>query len=99
MVIVIGRARARPETLQTAITLSREHCARSREEGGCLSHQVSQDCDDPNRLTFVEHWADIGALKSHFALKQSQDFVAALTKTLAEAPEMKIYTADLLSLS
>lgn len=99
MIIVIGRVCVRPEALQTAITLSREHCARSRAEGGCLSHHVSQDCDDPYRLTFVEHWADIGALKTHFALKQSQDFVAALTKTLAKAPEMKIYAADVLSLS
>ena len=37
-------------------------CTARALEPGCLLHSVHHDVEDPNRLVFVEHWADHDAL-------------------------------------
>jgi quinol monooxygenase YgiN len=55
---------------------------------------VHADCEDPARLVFVERWADMDALRAHFALPESQAFVREI-RALSPAPaEMKIYMAE-----
>ncbi len=94
MIIVTGSVRTRPETEAKLVALCREHCARSRAEDGCLSHNVHADCDDPARLVFVEYWRDMEALKAHFALKESRDFVKAARRLSAGGAPMQIFEAE-----
>ena len=94
MIIVIGHIVVRPDGLEAVVTLARDHCARSRAEGGCLFHRVSQDCERATHLTFVEHWTDMDALNAHFDLQASQDFVSNLGPHLSEPPEMRLYEAS-----
>ena len=93
MIIVIGKITVNPARKDKALALCLEHVQRSRAEPGCLDHRVSIDCEDEAKMTFVEHWQDMAALKTHFAVKASQDFVKDLTACLTEPPEMKIYEA------
>jgi quinol monooxygenase YgiN len=91
MIIVTGSVKARPDALLEALRLSLEHVHRSRLEPGCLFHSVHQDVEDPNRLVFLEHWADRDALKAHFGVQESRSFAKALNGLAVEPPSMQTY--------
>jgi quinol monooxygenase YgiN len=93
VIIVTGTVLARADTFEEILRISTEHVVRSRAEPGCISHAVFRDTEDPLRLQFVERWADMGALKAHFAVPASGVFVAALGTLADEPPEMKLYDA------
>ncbi|GJM37709.1 MAG: hypothetical protein DHS20C19_10760 [Acidimicrobiales bacterium] len=94
MILVIGDVTLSPGSLDEALALSREHVARSRAEPGCISHDVHVHADDPNRIVFVERWADQAALDTHFGVDASRDFARALTSLAAQAPRMDVYETD-----
>ena len=93
MIIVTGSLRTRPETETRLLQICREHCARSRQEDGCIAHNVHADCDDPARLVFVEYWRDMDALKAHFALEESRTFVKEARRLSAGTDAMRIFEA------
>ena len=93
MVIVTGSVQAHPEHLDQVLALSVAHVHRSRAEPGCLLHSVHQDVEDANRVVFVEHWADLDALRTHFAVPASGGFVEALTPLVDGSPTLEIYEA------
>ncbi|WP_262695496.1 putative quinol monooxygenase [Kordiimonas aquimaris] len=94
MVIVVGSVITTPDTHDEMLGMSLEHCARSRAEPGCIAHNVHVDCENPAKLVFVEYWADIAALKTHFGVPESQAFASALTTLAAGPPDMKVFAAD-----
>ena len=91
MVIVIGDVTLRPDAVDEALALSRDHVARSRTEPGCISHDVHIHVDEPNRIVFVERWADRAALDTHFAVPESRAFARALTALADGSPRMDVY--------
>jgi quinol monooxygenase YgiN len=94
MIIVIGHVVTTPETVERITQLCIEHSVRSRGEPGCLAHNVHVDCEDASRLVFVEYWANMAALKAHFTVPESNDFVREI-RALSPAPTaMKIYAAE-----
>ena len=93
MIIVTGSVRTTPETAARLTEICIEHSARSRAEPGCLGHNVHADCEDPARLVFVEYWQDMDALKAHFVLKESRDFVKEARKLSAAGEPMRIFEA------
>ena len=94
MIIVLGHVQVPPHRLQEALALSKAHVARSRAEPGCISHAVYEDPDQPNRLVFVEEWASEDALRQHFAVPASGEFVNALGAMVAARPVIRMYRAD-----
>lgn len=94
MIIVTGYARIRPQHLEEALHLGIEHSRRSRSEPGCLAHNCHVDAEDPLRIVFVEEWADLAALKAHFAVPESAEFVAAITAMAEGAPVMRLFGAE-----
>lgn len=46
------------------------------------------------RLVFLEHWAYADALRAHFAVPASSDFVREATALAAGATDLAIYTAE-----
>jgi quinol monooxygenase YgiN len=92
MIFVTGSVTARQDSLGEISRPSLEHVHRSRQEPGCISHAVHIDCENPLRLVFFEQWADRAALKAHFAVPASRDFVRAL-QPLAAATTIDIYDA------
>ena len=93
MILVTGSVQARPEHLAEVLALSVEHVHRSRAEPGCVLHTVHQDVEDPNRVVFVEHWEDADALRSHFQVPASAEFVTALAALSDGNPTLDIYDA------
>ena len=94
MIIVTGSVRARPDTIDALLAVSLTHVHRSRAEPGCLLHSVHFDVEEPLRLVFLEHWTDADALRAHFAVPASREFVRELSSLAAAPPEMQIYDAQ-----
>ena len=94
MIIITGSAKIRPEHFDAALRLGAEHSARSRAEPGCIAHNCHVDAEDPARIVFVEEWADMAAVKTHFAVPESGEFVRTLGDWAEGAPVMRIYEAE-----
>lgn len=94
MIIVTGSVHATPEHLDELLALSVEHVQRSRAEPGCISHNVHHDIEDPLRIFFYERWEDADALRAHFAVPASAEFVSAASALASEPPALEILTAE-----
>lgn len=93
MILVLGSVRIQPGQMDEALRLSQAHVGRSRAEPGCLEHGVHRSHDQPDRLVFVERWADAAALQAHFRVLASRRFVEALTALAVAPPSMQLYGA------
>jgi quinol monooxygenase YgiN len=98
MILVTGSIVAQQERFEEALVLSLEHVRRSRLEAGCIAHAVHRDAEDPNRLVFVEEWADRAALAAHFALPASRSFVKAVVALAVAPPQIRVYEATLVEM-
>jgi quinol monooxygenase YgiN len=98
MILVAGGFVAKEGRLTEALRLSVEHVRRSRLEGGCISHAVHQDVENPSHLVFVEQWADRAALSAHFAVPASREFVRAIAGLAVAAPALCVYEASQVAL-
>jgi len=94
MIIVTGSVVAKPDTFDEILKLSIEHVERSRQEPGCVSHDVHVDCQNPMRLFFYERWQDEAAIKAHFAVPASRSFVKALRDLSAETGNAQVFRAE-----
>jgi quinol monooxygenase YgiN len=94
MIIVIGAIVVRPEHREAALIAGREHSTRSRAEPGCIAHDCHVDAENPDRIVFVEKWADRAALRAHFRVPESGRFVGVMTAMALSAPVMDIFQAE-----
>ena len=94
MIIVTGTILVRQDSFDEVLALSREHVERSRKEEGCISHDVHVDTENPLRLFFFERWRDEAALRVHFAVPASRDFVKALRNLIVETSGTRIWRAE-----
>jgi len=94
MIIITGSVTLRPEHLAAGVAQCVAHSMRSRAEPGCLAHNCHIDCENPNRVAFVEQWADMAAVLAHFAVPESRAFVAALRDMTDAPPEMAVWAAE-----
>ena len=93
MIIITGSAIIRPEHFDEALKLGIEHSARSRGEPGCIAHNCHIDAENPLRIVFVEEWADMAAVKTHFAVPESREFVRRLGAMAAGRSHIHLYEA------
>lgn len=98
MIIVTGHVLTNAENRSAIEAECVAHSRRSRAEPGCIAHNIHADCEQPDRLVFVEKWTDSAALLAHFAVPESGAFVQAITRLSAERPEMQIYSANEIAL-
>jgi quinol monooxygenase YgiN len=94
MIIITGHVVTNAENRAAIEAEAVAHCRRSRAEPGCIAHNCHYDVEHPDRLVFVEKWADAASLLAHFGLKESRDFIAAVSALSTEPPAMDIYKAQ-----
>jgi quinol monooxygenase YgiN len=94
MILVTGSIVARQDSFGEVLRLSLEHVERSRREGGCISHAVHVDAQNAQRLFFFEQWADEAALRAHFAVPATREFVKSLRELIVETSGAEIYRAE-----
>lgn len=95
MIIITGSVSAKEGRLDELKRLAQAHVERSRTETGCLSHAMSLDAENPQRLLFVEQWTDMEAVQAHFAAPGSKAFARAAAE-IGEGAELRIFEATLL---
>lgn len=93
MIIVTGSLIAKPETYDELAAACIEHSIRSRGEPGCLAHNIHRDLENALRLVFVEEWADKAALRTHFSVPASGQFVRALRASAESVSAIAIHEA------
>ena len=93
MIIVWGAVEAKPEHRDEVQRLGLEHVQRSRLEPGCLKHSIQIDVENEQRFIFYEEWLDMAALKVHFAVPASGQFVKAIRGLAVATPDMKMFQA------
>lgn len=94
MIIITGSVTLRPEHLAEGVAQCIAHSRRSRAEPGCLAHNCHVDCENPNRVAFVEHWENMAAVVAHFAVPESRAFVAGLRALCEGEPDMAVWSAE-----
>ncbi|MGP1684134.1 MAG: SDR family NAD(P)-dependent oxidoreductase [Giesbergeria sp.] len=94
MNIVTGHAIAGEGAEDEIGRLALAHVLRSRQEPGCLSHEVSRDLENPRRLLFVERWADMAALQAHFQVPASRAFARDMERLTEGNLAMTIHRVD-----
>lgn len=102
MILITGHVVLTSEHRERMIALGAEHSARSRGEAGCLAHHChvdtvprqAADGSDYECLVFVEEWADMDAVRAHFAVPESAAFVADMRRLSPEPPVIRIYAAE-----
>lgn len=98
MIIVWGSVIARSGQVDALLELSLDHVRRSRREDGCLDHGAYVDAENRDRVVFFEKWVDEPALRTHFKVRESIEFVAGVSALADGAPTIEIYEANQLSL-
>lgn len=94
MIVITGSVLTNAANHARIEKLCIEHSRRSRGEAGCLSHNVHADCEQPERLVFVERWTSAGAVQDHFKLRESREFVKEITELSTQNPTIEIYRAE-----
>ena len=94
MIIITGDVKLKSEHRESGIRICLEHSVRSRREPGCISHDCSIDIEDSNLVRFIERWADMGAVQTHFAVPESQKLAADLTQMQAEPFLIRIFNSE-----
>lgn len=94
MLIVTGSVTGSDSTIDELIAISLQHVRRSRGEPGCLLHSVHRDVEDPLRLVFLEHWSSADALRAHFAVPASNEFVTRARALSSAATPIAIFSAE-----
>lgn len=93
VILVTGDIVAAPGHFDALFAAARAHSGRSRIEPGCLSHDCFRDPDNPDRIVFVERWADDAVLKAHFATPGIATLLAAFADHADERGTMQVYAA------
>jgi quinol monooxygenase YgiN len=93
MIIITGSITGTPDTISELIAASLEHVRRSRLEPGCISHSVHRDVENPLRLVFFEQWESPAAVKTHFAVPASGEFVRKAAALSDSPPSLELFTA------
>jgi quinol monooxygenase YgiN len=94
MIIISGSVITNPGNRAEIEKCCIEHSQRSRQELGCIAHNVHTDCENRDRLVFLELWADGNAVRAHFGVPESVVFVKTIGALSAETPTIQIYRAE-----
>jgi quinol monooxygenase YgiN len=94
MIIIEGSMTGSAESIDELIRMSLEHVHRSRLEPGCLAHGVARDVENPLRLVFAEQWQDLDAVRTHFAVPASGEFIRAAASMQTAPPTLAIFDAS-----
>lgn len=94
MMIITGDLMIREGSMPEALVVCQKHVEHSRQEPGCISHNVYCDPEDSSRLFFFEQWQDQAAIDKHFALPSSKDFVTQVREFVTAPPNLQIFSTQ-----
>ena len=99
MIYVVAESLLKPGCREEFIRIAKANIPTVRAEKGCISYDLNEDCTEgpaaqnavENRLTFVECWESIDALRAHLAAPHMKAFIEKV-KPLRESSTLKVVT-------
>jgi len=76
MIVVTGRFRLPPERIDEARPAMAKVIAASLAEPGCREYAYAEDVTERGLFRVHEEWADLAALRSHFATEHMREWQA-----------------------
>jgi quinol monooxygenase YgiN len=93
MIVVVFKAKCRPEKTEQALTLFRDIVTASRRLKGVVSFDIGRDIADPNSFIATEVYEERSVLGRQEALPPTKKVIGLLDQLLVSPPEMTIYEA------
>jgi quinol monooxygenase YgiN len=94
MILIVLKARIRPEKRDEWLAGIRQYTADVRAEPGNVSFDFYQHGEDDDEFVIVETFRDGDAGSAHVATRHAQDFFAAMPAWVAERPKINYQDLD-----
>jgi quinol monooxygenase YgiN len=94
MILIVLRAKIRPEKHDEWLAGIRQYTADVRSEPGNVSFDYFQNGDDPNEFAMIEVFADSEAGAAHVATEHGTKFFAWMPAMVAERPRINYQELD-----
>lgn len=91
MLVVAAEIKLAAEDVAKYIELSKPMIAASRAEPGNHLYVFGQDILDSTIIRITEQWEDLAALKAHFTMPHTMEFLAAVDSLSLEKMEATSY--------
>jgi quinol monooxygenase YgiN len=91
MVVQVVKVSIHPEKRDQWLDVLRTNAAQTRSEDGCMSYQISEDLETPNKFLIVEEWTTLGAQYDHFRNPEFGRLMSSLGDLLAAPPDVSIH--------
>lgn len=94
MILIVLRAKIRPEKHDEWLAGIRQYTADVRSEPGNISFDYFQNGDDPNEFVMIEVFADSDAGSAHVATDHAKNFFAFMPALVSERPRINYQDLD-----
>ena len=91
MIVVVGRVSTDAGKREELVRIGQAVAVASREEPGCISYRVYEDCERPGDFVFVEEWESQAALQEHFRTQHIAEFMRAISGAIVGPPDVKFH--------
>jgi quinol monooxygenase YgiN len=92
-IIVIARARVRPDAHASFIAAARDCIAATRCEQGCLAYDMHESVTSAGCFVFVENWETRADVDRHMRQPHLQAFLAVAGTCVESAPVIEVIEA------
>jgi quinol monooxygenase YgiN len=92
MVIVIARAKIRPEKRDDFLAAAQACVAQTRGEDGNIAYDFYESATEPNRFIFVERWKTHEANRAHLQSAHVQALLQTAAECVSEMPTIEAIT-------
>lgn len=94
MILIVLKAKVRPEKRDEWLAGIKQYTADVRTEPGNVSFDYFENAETPNEFAIVETFADSDAGSAHVATDHAQKFFALMPKLITEKPLINYQDLD-----
>lgn len=89
-IIVIARARIRPDTRAMFLAAAEDCIAVTRREHGCLAYDIHESVSEPGYFVFLQSWEQREHVDRHFTQPHYRDFLNVAGACVTEPPVIEV---------
>ncbi len=92
MIVVIARAKIRPQMRDGFLGAAAICVEASRKEAGNIAYDVYESATEANSFVVLERWKTHEENRAHLQSAHTQDFLRAMAQSVAEMPRIEAIT-------
>jgi len=92
MIVVIARAKIRPEKRDGFLAAASACVETSRAESGNIAYDVYESATETNSFVVLERWKSHEDNRAHLQSAHTQTFLRAMAQSVAEMPRIEAIT-------